>query len=663
MNQIRSWKGLVFLAGILFCASQIAVADGKGRGGGGGGGGGGKGGGGGGRGMSSGGGGGRSSGGGMSGRSLSGGGSSRSLGGSGSGGSDRSSGASYFQAKPSGGGGGSSGSLGGTDSKRGQGSTTIRSVDAFRGTEGIKSGKGPEMSGKKLHGTDGSFSPSGNTVRSGQPSSSTNAAGSAANSSSKKLRDISGPGGSLPSSSVHSSNAAGTTFFDKHGKGKGNGKDNAGGNNSLATTGSGTNTALSTTADTSGKGREARSHSSSLLPPRHLSEYEETHRVGADSFLHDHQSDTFLHKHSSTKLHDHDTGELFKVRSDGDSLKSLGRHGGFGGGHHGGHHGHHDSSFFLAVGAPFFSFGYYNGYYPNWYWPGPYYGYGYGYPYGGLSVGVGSGYFGLSVGAAYVDPWPYYYYNPACVVYSTPPTYIVEEPGYAAAPPPPRALSEPVIADDTGPLLAPANPPTPNPATTTRQPTSATTPPAMPEPDPAAQSRAADFARQGEAAFKGRDYKEAVRHWRHALLDDPSSGTLVLMLAQAHFAVGEYAQGAGAVQMGMRMLPKEKWGVVVSNFRDLYSNTQDYVDQVKELEKAVKDKSKDPALRFLVGYHYLYLNYPAEALREFKSLDEEAKNDQAMKELVKVAEEELKKKAGGSDSPPAAEVPKKPDGQ
>ena len=39
---------------------------------------------------------------------------------------------------------------------------------------------------------------------------------------------------------------------------------------------------------------------------------------------------------------------------------------------------------------------------------------------------------------------------------------------------------------------------------------------------------AEEFAQIGEAAFKGRDYKGALRDWRHSLVDDPENGVLML---------------------------------------------------------------------------------------------------------------------------------------
>ena len=42
----------------------------------------------------------------------------------------------------------------------------------------------------------------------------------------------------------------------------------------------------------------------------------------------------------------------------------------------------------------------------------------------------------------------------------------------------------------------------------------------------------------------------------------------------------------------------------------------DYTSQLKALEAAVKQQQNDPALRFLLGFHYGYLNYPQQAVRE-----------------------------------------------
>ena len=134
---------------------------------------------------------------------------------------------------------------------------------------------------------------------------------------------------------------------------------------------------------------------------------------------------------------------------------------------------------------------------------------------------------------------------------------------------------------------------------------------------PAAPQAAApnDYMAQGEQDFKAGRYDAALRNWQHALVDNPQNGGLVMLMSQALFATGKFDEAAGAVQQAMSMLPEDQWGSVVSNYRELYGNPSDYKAQLKTLEAARKEK-ESPALEFLLGYHYGYLGYPREAVRE-----------------------------------------------
>ncbi len=101
----------------------------------------------------------------------------------------------------------------------------------------------------------------------------------------------------------------------------------------------------------------------------------------------------------------------------------------------------------------------------------------------------------------------------------------------------------------------------------------------------------------------------------------------MLLMAQALFAQGKYDDAAGAVQIGMQWLPENEWGNVVKNYSQLYSNVQNYTDQLRALERARNAKPDDPAMRFLLGYHYGYLGYPKQAVAEFdKALDLQPKD-------------------------------------
>ncbi len=127
---------------------------------------------------------------------------------------------------------------------------------------------------------------------------------------------------------------------------------------------------------------------------------------------------------------------------------------------------------------------------------------------------------------------------------------------------------------------------------------------------------ALDYAGQGESDFKQGKYKAAVQNWRHALVDDPRNGAIVLLLGQALFALGQYDEAAGATQAALAMLPEDKWGAVVTHYKELYPNIADYTTQLRALEKARDAKPEVPALHFLLGYHFGYLNYPKHAVRE-----------------------------------------------
>jgi Flp pilus assembly protein TadD len=162
-----------------------------------------------------------------------------------------------------------------------------------------------------------------------------------------------------------------------------------------------------------------------------------------------------------------------------------------------------------------------------------------------------------------------------------------------------------------------------------------------------ATTASGQFAAQGEAEFKAGNYKAAITSWRHALVDDPQNGVLVLMLAQAFFADGQFNDSAGAVQQGLAMLPEDQWNVVVANYKELYGRSGDYAMQLKALEAATKAEPDNPANLFSLGYHYGFLGYKDPAV---KKLDQ----------LLKLApEDELAKRLRGvllGEAPPTAEA-------
>jgi hypothetical protein len=160
------------------------------------------------------------------------------------------------------------------------------------------------------------------------------------------------------------------------------------------------------------------------------------------------------------------------------------------------------------------------------------------------------------------------------------------------------------------------------------------------------------FAEAGERAFWSGDYNGAVYAWRHAVLDAPDNPVLVMMLGQALFATGQFDEAAGATQAAMQMLPKEQWGVVIVNFRELYGNVPDYTTQLRALEKAVAEKPDNPARRFLAGFQYAYLGYPKFAIDQLdKGLKAEPRDEMA-KQLRDEMQSKLPKETAPA-TPPA----------
>jgi tetratricopeptide (TPR) repeat protein len=120
------------------------------------------------------------------------------------------------------------------------------------------------------------------------------------------------------------------------------------------------------------------------------------------------------------------------------------------------------------------------------------------------------------------------------------------------------------------------------------------------------------------------------------------------MLGQALFATGKYDEAAGVTQAAMGQLPKDKWGVVITNARELYGKFEDYTTQLRTLEAAARNKPNDPAMRFLLGYHYAYLGYPQQSVDQLEKVISLSPGDEMAKQL----RDEMKAKLPSPQLPP-----------
>lgn len=239
---------------------------------------------------------------------------------------------------------------------------------------------------------------------------------------------------------------------------------------------------------------------------------------------------------------------------------------------------------------PYRSFGIYFG------WPYYYdYDYGYGYGYGGYYDRYYFDYRSPYYLDAYLGLGCYHYsYNPT-IVYPAPTNYVA------------------VVPDSSIPV------------------------------DEDKQFSGDELLALGEDAFYARDYKQAVRWLRHAAIELPDDPKVLMLLSQALFATGDYGEAAGAAQAGMLVAEHaDQWDVIIGNYREYYSDTQDYVDQLKALESYVfKQHPDDLAARFLVGLQYGLLGYPKQSVRELDNLLKQAPEDRLAREFRRRMAEQL----------------------
>ncbi|MEN6449694.1 MAG: hypothetical protein ABFC96_04305 [Thermoguttaceae bacterium] len=198
-------------------------------------------------------------------------------------------------------------------------------------------------------------------------------------------------------------------------------------------------------------------------------------------------------------------------------------------------------------------------YYGSWW---PWYSFGYGYPW----------YYGYSYpNYGYSYSSPYYSYD-----YSYP---------YAAT-------------SDVVPYMSDYG------TDATYVPPAAETQPEAVEPSEAADQMP-DFYSEALAAFQEGDFGNAVRLAGHAALDDPRNPDVHLLLSLGLFAMGQYRAAATEAHAVAALGETPSWPTV---FR-LYGKVEPYTEQLRSLEKFVREHPKASEGRFLLGFQYLVIGH------------------------------------------------------
>ena len=118
---------------------------------------------------------------------------------------------------------------------------------------------------------------------------------------------------------------------------------------------------------------------------------------------------------------------------------------------------------------------------------------------------------------------------------------------------------------------------------------------------PEVGSEPSDFYTQALTAFRKGDYDNATRLAGHAAIDDPRNPDVHILAMLALFARGEYrgaAMEAHAVAV-MNHIPN--WPTLYG----FYENATPYTEQLRKLEKFVREHPSAAEGRFLLGFQYL----------------------------------------------------------
>lgn len=129
-------------------------------------------------------------------------------------------------------------------------------------------------------------------------------------------------------------------------------------------------------------------------------------------------------------------------------------------------------------------------------------------------------------------------------------------------------------------------------------------PPPMPE-------TATQALEAGMAEFKKGNYGAALAKSEQALKDFPNDPAMHQFRALCLFARGEYQRASAAIHAVLASGPGWDWTTMSS----LYPDTDTYANHLAALEKAAAARPDDPALWFLLAYHYTTVDQ-ADAARD-----------------------------------------------
>jgi tetratricopeptide (TPR) repeat protein len=153
--------------------------------------------------------------------------------------------------------------------------------------------------------------------------------------------------------------------------------------------------------------------------------------------------------------------------------------------------------------------------------------------------------------------------------------------------------------------------------------------PAPQPPSPASSPGLAKFD-DGLSSFKEGQYEAALASFDAALKLLPSDPVVHEIRALDLFALGNYSGAAASLNSLLTAAPGMDWTTMSS----LYGDTDDYVAQLRKLEKHCQSEPTDAAAAFVLAYHYLVTGAKEEAIHALRAVVKNQPKDVTAKRML-----------------------------
>jgi hypothetical protein len=145
-----------------------------------------------------------------------------------------------------------------------------------------------------------------------------------------------------------------------------------------------------------------------------------------------------------------------------------------------------------------------------------------------------------------------------------------------------------------------------------------------------AEPEAGSFLNDALQAFRSGDYRNAARLANHAAVDDPRNPRVHQLIALSLMALNDYRGAAMEAHAALALGAPSDWPTLFA----VYGNEQTYTDQLRALERFVRENPNRADAHFLLGYQYLMTGNRDEARNQFADATRLTPEDQLARRFL-----------------------------